>query len=98
MPAPISPLSNVEPTAVAAVSTFDHEEATYEQEEEEAFAEVLVTHLAPELSVPPILLKCHIGANGPPFSALFDTGVTVTLVDPSLIATHHLPSYPSKQH
>ncbi|OXC62075.1 hypothetical protein AYX13_07004 [Cryptococcus neoformans] len=86
-----------EPAAVAAVSTFDHEEAAFEQEEEEMFTEVLVTHLAPELSVPPILLECRIGANGPPFSALFDTGATVTLVDPSLIATHHLPSYPSEQ-
>ncbi|OXC61521.1 hypothetical protein AYX13_07042 [Cryptococcus neoformans] len=55
------------------------------------------THLAPELSVPPILLERRISANGPPFSALFDTGVTVTLVDPSLVTTHHLPSYPSEQ-
>ncbi|OWZ42113.1 hypothetical protein C351_03309 [Cryptococcus neoformans c8] len=86
-----------EPAAVAAVSTFDHEEAAFEQEEEETFAEVLVTHLAPVLSVPPILLECCIGANGPPFSALFDTGATVTLVDPSLVTTHCLPSYPSEQ-
>lgn len=86
-----------EPAAVAAVSTFDHEEAAFEQEEEETFTEVLITHLAPELSVPPILLECRIGANGPHFSALFDTGVTVTLVDPSLVATHHLLSYPSEQ-
>ncbi|OXM81111.1 hypothetical protein C364_01180 [Cryptococcus neoformans Bt63] len=86
-----------EPAAVTAVSTFNHEEAAFEQEEEETFAEVLVTHLAPELSVPPILLECRIGVNGPPFSALFDTGVTVTLVDPSLVTTHHLLSYPSEQ-
>ncbi|OXG84481.1 hypothetical protein C350_02015 [Cryptococcus neoformans MW-RSA36] len=87
-----------EPAAIAAaVSTFDHEEAAFEQEEEEMFAEVLITHLALELSVSPILLECCIGANGPLFSALFDTGVTVTLVDPSLIATHHLPSYLSEQ-
>ncbi|OXG20600.1 hypothetical protein C366_02137, partial [Cryptococcus neoformans Tu401-1] len=100
---PIAAISPEPPTSADMTQwlnprTFDHEEAAYEQEEEEAFAEVLVTHLALELSVPPILLECRIGANGPPFSALFDTGVTVTLVDPSLIATHHLPSYLSEQH
>lgn len=86
-----------EPTAIAAVSTFDHEEAEFEQEEGEMFAEVLATHLAPELSVPPILLECRIGTNGSPFLALFDTGATVTLVDPSLITTHQLQTYPSEQ-
>ncbi|KAE8538594.1 hypothetical protein D1P53_004956 [Cryptococcus gattii VGV] len=71
-----------EPTAIAAVSTFDHEEAEFAQEGGEMFAKVLITHLAPELSVPPILLEW----------------ATITLVDPSLVTAHHLQSYPSKQH
>lgn len=41
-------------------------------------------------SVPPLFIKCRFHVDGPYFRALFDTGASISLIDPSLVNTNQL--------
>lgn len=77
-----------DPATINIIKTYDGDQQAYETEEAAGLAEVLVLNITESIS--PLLIKCQFHVDGPYFLTLFDTGTSISLIDPSLVDMNQL--------
>lgn len=77
-----------DPATVNTVKTHEGDQYTHETEEAAGLAKVLALDITE--SVSPLFIKCRFHFDGPHFHALFDTGASISLIDPSLVDMNQL--------
>ncbi|OXH74444.1 hypothetical protein J001_01190 [Cryptococcus neoformans] len=77
-----------DPATVNTVKTHEGDQYTHETEEAAGLAEVLALNITE--SVSPLFIKCQFHFDGPHFHALFNTGASISLIDPSLVDMNQL--------